>query len=157
MFQYTPFTHLTWTTGHSVIQDPEGYSEEIREVMTDHVDKLIIFRRAEIPNLPESEARIKVVGTGFIASVHTRAGGRDHRVVTFGYAPDDIYAWKIWHEVSDAPMLGIEPKRPPAPWCLAAIDLTDPLATMTAAHWVGDYQRCLSFAWQQVRIHSFHP
>ncbi|NEU13504.1 hypothetical protein G3T14_15385 [Methylobacterium sp. BTF04] len=143
-----PFTHLTWITGHSVVQDPGRYLEPARMPMQEHLASLLAHGRAEVPNFPGSHVRLRSVGKGFLASVHTSDANRDIKVVTFGYAPDDICAGAIWREVSQGPTIWPKPKRPSVPWCTVELQMSDPIASMETAAWVGDYQRCLVFAWQ---------
>lgn len=74
-------------------------------------------------------------------------------LVMFGLADSPESAAEIWTQLESlylsltdsGPFAAVNfaaPKQPSLPWCAAATILPDP-----AMHWLGDFERCIAWAW----------
>lgn len=73
------------------------------------------------------------------AEVYTPAGVR---LVRLGVADKPRCAQPLWQRLG-----GAEGARPQEPWCAAWLDPQGVVADPEAYHWMGDFERCLAWAW----------
>jgi hypothetical protein len=64
------------------------------------------------------------------------------RLVRIGVADKSRCAQPLWERLGGAP-----DARPAEPWCAASIDPRGASADRAAYRWLGDFERCLAWAW----------
>jgi hypothetical protein len=82
-------------------------------------------------------------GRCLVAVVSADDGGQLLQLITLGVAPHSRCGATLWRRLMQGD--AAQPP-PPAPWC--AVRLHPHLAAeLDAAYWLGDYERCIAWAW----------
>jgi hypothetical protein len=71
-------------------------------------------------------------------------------LVTFGVAPEEMEAPRLWEMLIDDPNEDCPAQRPDAPW--AALRIEDPVRSSAIAEWADDYERAVAWAWTDMQI-----
>lgn len=146
--------HVTLTTG-DVRQTPR--SEVSRQAIQVAAD---MIRRGQGPDMvpmgigPYSLS-CRADGRCLVATVWTD-GPPSVVICTIGVALHSrcgAVVWQALHDYGTAPVVTDRDHQPPTPWVAAALEgaaLTDP-AHREALTWLGDFARCLAWAWHEMR------
>lgn len=154
--------HVTLATGHSRRSPRSDVSPEVVDVVASWLD------RALLPDAPSTQAPVPLPVADlaqFSAHVFTTAGGLVVTIygpdiltlpprtptpiplVTFGVARRSRGAAKLWGDlISAAQAAHSMPPMPGAPW-LAVVLHPSLIAFPDASHWLGDFERCVAWAW----------
>ena len=145
--------HITLTTGHA----RRSMSGEVTGAAIAACQVSLAFclakpgvhaaLAADLP--PPDMARYSLTATSagrcLLATVWREAAP----ICTIGIAGHARCAGRLWtvlHTTATTPLSTTEDDRPQAPWCAARLE--PGLAThIAAAEWLGDYERCLAWAW----------
>ena len=141
-------THLTLNTGHARTS-PRG---EVSDATIAALTPSLSPGRHPLPIPGGYEVAVTADGAAMIATVYAPG---DRPLATFGVAPDDDAADVVWpvlelhyHALTDLPGLRsadfVAARRPDTtPWVAAIVILPTPAESA----WLGDYERCLAWAW----------
>lgn len=151
--------HITLTTGHvshSPRTDVSG--ETLARVRPWLVAALVDGQSVPLPTagLSDYEAHIMALGSCLLLTVSglpTLSGprrGNRPPLVTMGVAArprDSAPLWRILYE-RGLPGSSVAPglSRPESPWCGVVLHPTITL-DMAATEWLGDFERCVAWAW----------
>ena len=130
--------HLTTTTGHG----RRSYRNEVDPAVVTLVRQQLGEALAGIDVVVRDGYALtaKAVGTALVATV----SGPKGTLVTIGVARKSRDAARLWQMLqSKSDAIGEMPR---PPWCAVALHPAiagDPIA----ATWLGDYERCLAWAW----------
>jgi hypothetical protein len=147
--------HVTLTTGHSR-RSPRS---EVSDAAIDVCARLIagfaagqVSEPQPIPGAPGYSVSGRTGGRCMIATVWAD-GPPSELVVSIGVAEHERCGATIWralHEVSHLPTMTSPDEQPRAPWCGVLIEPAI-VAHQDAARWLGDFERCLAWAWLERR------
>jgi len=144
----THIRHVTLTTGHARDSFQGEVAPEALGALADLLSQALAGGRAPIPNTG-CALTATAEGHALLATVYgAEASGVAPPIVTIGVARKSRVSPRLWgllHE--DRLQLATDPDTwPPAPWCAARLDVG--AATYPEAMgWVGDFERCLAWAW----------
>ena len=138
--------HLTLLTGHA------RYSprDEVEQQFLDHLAPLVLqanLGRQPVPGFPGAEIQLTSERRALIATVWRG----EIPLATWGVAPDAESAGALWPILvqQQAIMPGWDRSRvqrpDSTPWC--AVALLGLGAHPDDAHWLGDCERCIAWAW----------
>lgn len=145
-------THVTLNTGHSRSSPRSEVARETLVAIKMHL-AAALEHPALIPGNPPPDGCTLI---GFENGPHMVATVQrgDERLVTIAVATRSRGAAEVWELLHDThPVHALKTERqkvPPAPWC--AVRLEAGLDRHPAAwHWLGDYERCVAWAWIELR------
>ncbi|NUB17294.1 hypothetical protein GAY28_36265 [Azospirillum brasilense] len=154
--------HITLTTGHSRRSLRSEVEPAVLDAVAPWLDRALLADEPlkappvplPVPDLTEFSAHIFTVPGGLVVTVY----GPDNQtvppaaptpipLVTFGVARRSRSAAKLWGVLlKAAPALRAPPDMPGTPW-LAAVLHPSLTAFPDAANWLGDFERCVAWAW----------
>jgi hypothetical protein len=126
--------HVTLTTGHTRVS-PRG---EVADQVLAACEPLLAPGRHRIPGVMGGyELVVPVCQHGWAGTVYQGSVP----VATIGVADDEASASEIWPALVKMHGGGA-PAQPPLPWCAVVLHAVAP-----AYEWLGDFERCLAWAW----------
>ena len=139
--------HVTLTTGHTRRSWRYEITPEAMYVVAGLLEQAVVEGEAAIPAAePACNVSVTVEGQCMIATVW---GPERAPLVTLGVAARARCGAKLWpmlHHHAALPLVTRTEERPDEPWC--AVRLEPGIAIYTdAAHWLGDFERCIAWAW----------
>jgi len=147
----TYIRHITLTTGHVRDSYPDEVGAEALAAVGRLIDGIIAGDVAESITIPGVGAySLNGRGTGrcLVASVYAD-GPPSVLIATIGVAAHSRCGARLWrdlHRWGQVPVVTDPDDCPPEPWVAAALD--EGLAAYPqAAEWLGDFERCLAWAW----------
>ena len=137
--------HITLTTGHTRDSQSREVPQAIRATLAPLVQGLNAAGPAGLPmpGFPGYRVAGKVSARCLVATVH-RGDAVLASIGVAGHSRCGAVLWRGLHDWGDTPVATDRGQPPAAPWVAAALDaagLTDP-----AVHWLGDFERCLAWA-----------
>lgn len=146
--------HVTLDTGHGR-SSPRG---EVADAAIRTVQGMISTGlRGPAPVLPGYHLTAAAVGSNLLATVNYEAATGIVPVATFGVARRSLGAARLWtmlHQAhaAGAPPLATDPADvPAAPWVAVRFEAGMGLDRDSPATWLGDFGRCLGWAWIELR------
>lgn len=150
----TRMRHVTLTTGHSRDSERSEIDDGALAICADliaHIGSGKISEPVAIPGCAGYSLSGRTAGKCMVATVWAD-GPPSEMVVSIGIAaqsPCGAAIWRTLHQVTAMPAATDPDQQPPAPWCGVVIEPA--LARHTdAAHWLGDFERCLAWAWLEI-------
>lgn len=143
--------HLTLTTGHtSRIQRGDVTGETLARVAPWLAVATATGGRVPLPvaGLADYSALAETVEGSLVLTVLGPPKADMPPLVTVGVAKRSRHSSRLWAELASLPGAHVKAGLvPPAdPWC--GVLLWPSLAhDPTAAHWIGDFERCVAWAW----------
>lgn len=142
--------HVTLTTGHTRDSLPGEVSEDVIAVCRGLIEALIAdpTRPVPIPGPPGYSLGGRASGKCLVATVWAN-GPPSVVVATIGVAAHSRCGAMLWRELhrwGETPVVTDPERCPPEPWVAAAVD-TGIAQHMDATDWLGDFERCLAWAW----------
>lgn len=137
--QHKPLTHLTLLTGHS----RQSWRHEIDPAALAQCRALLdqALRGGQVslaPSLHGYSMKATSEGDAMLCTALADVHGKPAPLVTFGAsASAGVDLWRL---------LGQSGNPPPSPWCAVRVEPGLALAP-EAAHWLGDFERCIAWAW----------
>jgi len=147
--------HITLTTGHIRDSYPDEVGPEIIEVIGGLLTAICAGDAAEsvpIPNVGAYSLSGRCSGRCLVATVHADSPP-SVVVATIGVALHSRCGAALWrglHTCGRTPLETRADRCPPEPWVAAALN-EDIAQYPEAAHWLGDFERCLGWgfaAWR---------
>lgn len=144
--------HYTLNTGHSRISPRSEVGDDVIEFMQ-------LFLESGDYDLHQNFPGWSLKTTNDAQGLLATLAFKNQPVVTIGVVSDDDEADVLWpmlesmyHNISELPLyraadFAATKKPPSAPWC--AVVLVQPLL---CTDWMGDFQRCLAWAWIEERL-----
>ena len=153
--------HITLTTGDA----RDSLPGEVPEAMTDAMRPLVEHILASGDNattIPLSSVAPDVRGYSLSGHVSAKTliatvwadGPPSVSVATIVVALRPRGAsghWKVMHRYSALPVATDPERMPPTPWVAARLD-QGALGHIDAMGWLGDFERCLAWAWLRYRL-----
>ncbi|MDB5926469.1 MAG: hypothetical protein JWN13_5405 [Betaproteobacteria bacterium] len=141
--------HITLTTGHT----RRSWRHEIDPALMPRIAELVESAREETGALiqMEPECWLRIEDTRKCALITVSAHGQ-LPLMTMAVATHARCGAQLWRLLHDTAQLKFpERERPALPWC--AVRLETGLALYPgAAHWLGDMERCVAWAWLDGRL-----
>lgn len=139
--------HVTLTTGHVRRSSGDEVGDAVIASLHDFIAAMITGGRPAIPNFPG----YTMTGTGEGKCLLGTVWRGDAPVVTIGIAGRSTCGAKLWqilHQTLAAmpPLATAGQPCPPEPWCAARLEVGG-ILDHEAMTWVGDFERCLAWAW----------
>jgi len=142
-------THLTLTTGHVARQQRADVSDEMLAVLVPWLRHALTSAAPQpVPQTEGYQARAVAQGGSLVVTVYapTPDVGPALPLLTFGVAARSRHAPMLWELLTRQPCVQEGLRQPPAPWC--GVVLYPALAGhLTATEWLGDFERCVAWAW----------
>lgn len=151
--------HLTLTTGHSRRCWREEVADNVLELLRPLIDQAVrpsikTGRYVPLPNVVSPRCTITATtgrGRALLVTIWAppvQGGTAPTPLVTLGVAPTSLAGAELWRQM--VPGGGEEqmprPAAPAVPWC--AVQMHDSAALWPEAmSWLGDFERCLAWAW----------
>jgi len=146
--------HLTLSTGHNAYTSRADVPREVITNLTPWLRSSVNTGKAHpLPaaSVSHFSARLDEQAGGLLVTVYApaepyqegeRFNGETMPIVTFGVAGcDDDPLWSR--------LVGGEPMKPKAPWCAVSLH-TGLMLYMLDAAWMGDFERCVAWAWLEM-------
>lgn len=134
--------HVTIDTGHG----RRSYRDEVNDAVVTLLRQQIAEMLAGMP--VETHPGYTLTGTSAGAALLATVTGRVGALATVAVAANGKVSMRLWEELRNPPP-GMTPAvgdPPQAPWC--AVRLYPALKLdPEAAAWLGDFERCLAWAW----------
>jgi len=151
--------HVTLTTGHARRSYRREVTDQAVAVCAELIARAMGGRAAEpvpIPGVGDYHLTGRAGGRCLVANVWPgrpapmlNEPSLPAPLVTIGIAAHSACGarlWRILHQHGETPVVTDPARCPPEPWVAVAIDAG--LAHHPeAAHWLGDFERCLGWAW----------
>lgn len=137
--------HVTLQTGHTRQSWRHEISPELMPIITALLNTALADDGGVVlPGEPACRLIATAEGKCLVATVQA---ADDTPLVTFGVAAHARCGAGLWRCMTEIPThLSPMPERPQAPWCAA--NLMHGLGVYpSAAHWLGDLERCIAWAW----------
>lgn len=138
--------HLTLTTGHSRRSPRSEVPDEVVSTLRLWLDRALAGGDMEpLPgDLEQRFGAVAVKGAGLIVTLYNLELGAPVGIVKFGVAGRSRHSRECWKILTS--VAATDAKQPAVPWCAAvlypaAFDCIDDLP------WVGDFERCVAWAW----------
>lgn len=136
--------HVTLTTGHA----RRSYRDEVDDAIVAILRQQIAEMRAGLPVEIRPGYRLTgaAAGQALVASVSMG----DVPMVTIGVAGNAKVSARLWDQLKVPPtplIAGAVGEPPRAPWCAVTIHPTILDADPATLGWLGDFERCLAWAW----------
>lgn len=140
--------HMTLDTGHGHKSPRADVSDVVIKHLRPHLERAIANKTDPVPIDGGYALYATADGAWLLATVLDRDMAP---IVTFGVAPRSRGAGRLWQMLHDGrPDLTTEPAQPPAaPWC--AVRIEDQARLLPAVEWIADYERCIAWAWIEMR------
>jgi hypothetical protein len=149
----TYITHVTLGTGHSRRSLRDEVRGDVMDVVAPWLSDALVGEAAvplPVEVLSEFTAQPLTTSGGLVVTVSgpdilslvPDPGGIP--LVTFGVARRSRGAGQLWDQLAKAS--GATTAPPPVPWC-AVIIYPTLKAFPDAANWLGDFERCVAWAW----------
>jgi hypothetical protein len=154
----TSLQHVTLTTGHVRDSAPEEVSEEALAATAALLAEALEGYEPVIPHVAPRGVTLQVTDCApcLVATVlgpYDPERGPGRPLVTFAVAAAaGATASALWlhlhveQEAAGAPLATDAEDPPPAPWCAVRVE-PGLLEHPAAAEWLGDFERCLAWAW----------
>lgn len=126
--------HYTITTGHSRFSPRDEVGLDIIKLL----QPMLTPGKHPIPGKEGYTAEVLTEGRSLLCTVWDN----DRPCVTFGVAPDRESSDLLWPALIKLSE-GVTPVCPSPPWVAVAIVLIGP----SEVGWLGDFERCLAWAW----------
>jgi len=142
--------HITLNTGHMRVSPREEVSQEVIDICRDLIVRST-SPNAHIP-IPACEpyfVKSVVDGSNMCATVSKLVAGTQIPVVAIGVALEAGYGVKLWEEMhssANMPLITEADSAPKRPWVAARLEFEGIFLAFDAMHWLGDFERCLAFA-----------
>lgn len=142
--------HITLTTGDS----RDSYRSEIGPDIIARFEPIMLHLEhgrngtTPVPGIDGYSIGGRTSGGCLVATVWAN-GPPAEIVCTIGIALHSrcgATLWKALHRWGEAPVRTDPTQCPPEPWCAAAL-YTGIVRHVDAADWLGDFERCLAWAW----------
>lgn len=150
MTQRRHIRHLTLDTGHQRDSHRHEVADHVVELLRPLLDRAVAGERVPVPGDVQPAGCTLTAARGRDRALLVTVSGPppDHApLVTLGVAPSSLASAELWRE-----WIGTErdDRTPAPPWCV--VRLYPGLALHPeAAHWLGDLERCVAWAWIEVR------
>lgn len=147
----TYIRHITLTTGDTRDSHREEISDEALAVCRGLIDRIMageVSEPAPIPGFAGYSLSGRASSRCLVATVWAD-GPPSEIVATIGIAAHSKCGASLWRELhrwGQTPVVTGPHHCPPEPWVAAALD-AGIVRHMDAAHWLGDFERCLAWAW----------
>lgn len=147
--------HVTLTTGHSRRSPRREVSAEAVALCQDLIARFATGKVSEpvpIPGPLGYSVSGRAGGKCMVATVWAD-GPPSELVVTIGVAEHERCGAAIWrtlHDVAHLPTMTSRDEQPRAPWCGVLLEPAI-AAHVEAMEWMGDFERCLAWAWLERR------
>lgn len=147
--------HITLATGHTRRSPRSEVADEVVTALACSLRAAIAGAQVPVPYVtPRCTLTATGEGRCLVATVW---GGGDDRgrpvpLVTIGVATHARCGGQVWRLLHDHALLPPRTDRdrqPPAPWCAARLEPGVALHR-EVDDWIGDYERCLAWAWIEV-------
>lgn len=150
--------HLTLNTGHLARTSRGDVAPEVTTLLAPWLQGLVDTGKAAplpVPGLSEYSAQALVQDGALVVTIYAPVGpyqpGKPHGgdvlpLVTMGLAHRSRHAAPLWDELCAAMPSRPSVDMPAAPW-LAVITHPTLAAHRSAAEWLGDFERCIAWAW----------
>ncbi|HWR36392.1 MAG TPA: hypothetical protein VN622_11035 [Clostridia bacterium] len=138
--------HVTLTTGHGRRSPRSEVSDQVVAELENVIDWALHARESVIPGRPGYTINITDEGRCMIATIYTPDG---MPLVTIGVAAHSLRGaavWRMLHETGSMEYATSPNEVPGEPWCAVRLDVGLPFYPEAAA-WLGDFERCLAWAW----------
>lgn len=142
--------HVTLTTGHERESPRSEVAPGVLRLVGRLLERALTGEVVPLPERVQPACTLTATARGYALLATVHAGG--DALVWIGVARvDDEDARGVWRELHEAPGLPLPgitapDASPPAPWC--AVRLEAGVARHpAAAEWLGDFERCLAWAW----------
>lgn len=147
--------HLTLTTGHTRRCWREDVADEVLELLRPLISRAVTTgRHVPLPDVVSPRCTITATAgraRALLVSIWAppvQGQTAPTPLITLGVAPTSLASAELWRQM--APGGGEEqlpqPDAPSVPWC--AVKLYDTAALWPEAmSWLGDFERCLAWAW----------
>lgn len=142
--------HVTLTTGHTRRSYRDEVSDQAVAACLALIDKITsgeVSESVKIPGVGEYYLSGRASSKCLVATVWS--GAPSIVIATIGVAAHSRCGAALWREMhawGETPVVTDPAQCPPEPWVAAAID-AGITQHMEAAHWLGDFERCLAWAW----------
>ncbi len=142
--------HITLNTGHTRVSPREEVSQEVIDICRNLIVRST-SPNAHIP-IPACEpyfVKSVVDGSNMRATVSKLVAGTQIPVVEIGVALEAGYGVKLWEEMhssANMPLIIEADSAPKRPWVAARLEFEGIFLAFDAMHWLGDFERCLAFA-----------
>ena len=147
----TLFEHITLTTGHNRECFSSEVSKDALGVCYDLIMKSSLYQSLiPIPGFPQYSTRMQISATNLTAEVFKSVSGMQVRVLTMGVALAPESGEKLWKDLhnraSDFLPMATSAELPPnRPWIAARLEEGQVVA-FDSMFWLGDFERCLAWA-----------
>lgn len=144
--------HVTLDTGHSRQSRRDEVAEAVLPVVQGLLSEVLAGGQPRVPGVPgEFTLTGAREGPCLLVTVWGPGGSLGTApIVTIGVARDaGVSLWRMLHESAaarSAPIVTDPDAPPPAPWCAARLEVGTALYP-EAMEWLGDFERCLAWAW----------
>jgi len=142
--------HVTLTTGHSARSTREDVAPDTLAVLVPWLRNALSAGRAiHIPGASDGCSALVMQQDGaLLVTVYGPQPdiGVPAPLATFGVASRSRHAHKLWEMLRGQPWVLPSLLMPGAPWC-AVVPYPSLLAHSEAAEWLGDFERCVAWAW----------
>jgi hypothetical protein len=155
--------HITLSTGHSRDSYRSEVSDEAVDVCADLIARITADHTSEPVRIPgvgdyyisgrsADGCLLATVWSGQpVPSLHDPSVPAP--ICTIGVAARERHGdrlWRMLHQWGEMPIVTDPDRCPPAPWIGVALD-AGIIAHLGAAHWLGDFERCLGWAWIELQ------
>ena len=145
--------HVTLTTGHA----RDSLAGEVSPSALARAQAIIVgFASGEVseptPVMPGYSVTGRASGRCLVATVYAD-GPPSELVATIGVATHSRCGASLWrnlHQWGRTPVVTDPTRCPPEPWVAVALD-EGAAPHEDAMHWLGDFERCLAWAWVSAR------
>ena len=150
-------THITLSTGHSRHSPRSEVSDDALSALAPWLDHAVISGQREplpVPELSHFSAHVTNDQGLLLCTMYGPSGphraskpyaGDTIPIVTIGVAQSIRRGQELW-ALMRTQFGAADIQKPPEPWCAAAI-LPGITAYPGMAEWLGDFERCLAWAW----------
>lgn len=153
--------HITLTSGHARDTTADEVPGKVTDAMAPLLDHLALSGDDSAETVPLTAAGANLPGFSLSGRAHGRClvavvwadGPPSVAIASIGVALHSRCAAGLWrglHQWGTLPVVTDPEGCPAEPWVAAALD-EGALDHPDAMHWLGDFERCLAWAWQRRR------